>query len=374
MPKATTKSPIPEVHPEVTKFLLEHGGESAEDSDVSKVLMDLGSTATYISLKRQNERTKEWEYVTKYSVEELAESGDLQERVKDEHGGGKYRGRIYLEDRSVRTVTFSIDPRFKPQVVLPPTPSGVSGVPPAEGLGEIKLLLQQLITLQLNGGSKPTLDPMDMMKSMSEVMRNLQPSAPVAPASAGSGFSEAFSIFKQGVEMGQAASGGEGLGYLPVIEKLAPPVVEALNRLTASRAPVQHPVVAKVEQSNGGQPLKVPTPSTPEQYVQSYLPRILGLAAAKRDPQLYADLVLDQVPVEARDSVYGYLDALSNRPDAIVYLSSLHPGVKEHEAWFAEFLTAIRETFAEETAHEPETSSVGSTVDADGSNGEFMES
>jgi hypothetical protein len=224
--------------------------------------------------------------------------------------------------------------------------SGATSAPPSDsGLGEVKDLLKQLIALQMS----PKHDPFEVFVKAAELFRNNAPVAPV-PVSSAPSITEAFAILKQGIEMGQTMSGGEGLGYLPVIEKLGGPLVEMLGKLSA---PKQNPVGAKVNQ-NGGKALMPPKPNTPEQYLQSYLPQIISLALSKKDPSLYADVVLDQVPESALDFLFETV----SRADVVPYLTTLHPGVKEHEAWFLEFANAIKEALTpeetSEVSHEPE--------------------
>jgi hypothetical protein len=318
-----------------------------EDADVVRILTELGASGKYISLKRQNLSSKEFDYVGKYDLAEFHDMSLFLERVKEDHGGGKYQGRIYGEKdgetKYLKYVTFSIDPRFRPAVVPPPMIPG-AGTPPSE-LSEIKNALAVLAQAITSMMQKPQHDPLDIGLRIAEAMRGGQKEA--LPVSSSPSITEAFTILKQGIDMGKELSGGGGdLGYLPVIEKLGAPLIEAFGKM-ASRP---NPVVEKV---NGGKPLPRPTPSTPEQYLQAYLPQILGLAAEKKNPALYAELVLDRAPETQYDFLYG----VATRPDVIAYLSSLHPGVKEHEAWFLEFVSAIKEELEPEpTTEQPEIS------------------
>lgn len=319
------KLEIPEEEPKVIEV-----PSSDDDTDLERVLSEVGTSARYIALSRFDSQAKKWAYVEKISIEDF----DL-ESVKTEYGGGNYRGRVYGESGYIRHISFVIDSRFMPRPVLPPTVALSNSNPPAEGLGEIKELLKTLVAMQL----QPRENPMDMAIRLAEVLRgSASVAAPVAPL----GFSEMFSIFKEGMSIGQSASGGEA-SYLPVIEKVGLPLVEAIKSF--SKNPPSQPIVHK---ANGGPPLNAPTPQTPEQYLQSSLPKIVALAAAKKDPHLYADVVLDQLP----ESAYEYLFSTAQRSDVIAFLSSLHPGVKEHEAWFLEFTEAIKEALSPEPEEE----------------------
>jgi hypothetical protein len=324
MPRKRTNEPEPEV------IVLE---EEPDTRDIDSILAEVGDTGSYIAIKRRNPTTKEEDYVGRY---ELPVDG-LLERVKEEHGGGKYSGRICGKGGVYRKyITFSIDSRFRPTVVTPPTLLGATSAPPSDsGLGEVKELLKQLIALQM----APKHDPLEVGLRIAEAMRNGSSVSPV-PVSSAPSITEAFAILKQGIEMGQTMSGGEGLGYLPVVEKLGGPLVEALKAL-ANRP---NAMIQKVE--NGGKPLMAPKPQTPEQYIQAYLPQIISLALSKKDPTLYAEVILDQVPESALDFL---LDTVS-RSDVIPYLTTLHPGVKEHEAWFLEFVKALKENLTPEDA------------------------
>ncbi len=121
--------------------------------------------------------------------------------------------------------------------------------------------------------------------------------------------------------------------------------MDMLGKMTASKP---NPTVVKAQ--NGVEKMPKPTPTNPEQYLTAYLPQIVGLAAKKKDPSFYADFVLDQVP----ESAHGFLLEVASRPDVIPYLSTLHPGVKEHEAWFLEFVKSIKEAYEPEAEELPE--------------------
>jgi hypothetical protein len=333
MPRKRTNEPEPEV------IVLE---EEPDTRDIDSILAEVGDTGSYIAIKRRNPTTKEEDYVGRY---ELPVDG-LLERVKEEHGGGKYSGRICGKGGVYRKyITFSIDSRFRPTVVTPPTLLGATSAPPSDsGLGEVKDLLKQLIALQMS----PKHDPFEVFVKAAELFRNAPSVAPM-PVSSAPSITEAFAILKQGIEMGQTMSGGEGLGYLPVVERLGGPLVEALKAL-ADRPKA---IMQKVE--NGGKPLTAPKPQTPEQYIQAYLPQIISLALSKKDPTLYAEVILDQVPESALDFLFETV----SRPDVVPYLTTLHPGVKEHEAWFLEFAKSIKENLTPEETTKVEETPVG---------------
>ena len=305
-----------------------------EDADVEKILQEVGDDAKYVSLSRYSNDLKKYAYVDKIPRDEF----DLEE-VKLDYGGGKYRGRIYGETGFLRQVSFSIDPRFLPRAVPPPTANG-GGTAPSE-FGEIKDLLRQLLLSQ----QTPRHDPMDMAIRLAEVLRGGTAPAPAPAPSVG--FSEMFSIFKEGMSLGQAAQGGDS--YLPVIERLGGPLIETLKTMATK------PKETVARANNGVRDMMPPKPLTPEDLLKQYLPQLIGLAASKKDPALYAEFVLDQVP----ESAYDFLAQTSSRPDVIFYLAGLNGDVKNHEAWFLDFTSAIQDlltedaTDAEDEAKEP---------------------
>ena len=318
------------------------------DADVGRILAEIGDSGKYVSIKRMNAITKAWEYVTKYDLSEFEDFSFFLDRVKEDHGGGRYQARIYGDKGQgkieyLRFATFDIDGRFRPAVVPPPTPPSAA-VLPSSDLSEIKQALALLAQAISNMVNTPRHDPLDVGLRIAEAMtKNVQPALVSPPQS---NMAEMFSIFKQGLELGQTASGGEGLGYLPVIEKLGGPLVNLLEKVAAR----PNPVIEKTKQ-NGGATLSAPKPQTPEQYLQAYLPQILGLAAEQKNPALYAELVLDRTP----ESQYDFLYGVATRPDVIPYLTTLHPGVKEHESWFLEFAKAIKEELEPEAEEKPIT-------------------
>ena len=160
-----------------------------EDADVEAVLEQVGATSKYIALTRRNPITKDQDYVGRYDLP----IDNLLDHVKEDHGGGKYTGRICDQGGVYRKgITFSIDARFRPALVLPPTAPATATPPSDSGLSEVKDLLKQLITLQM----APKHDPFDVFIKASEIFKPMTPIAPPVQTPAPRSMSEMLAIFR----------------------------------------------------------------------------------------------------------------------------------------------------------------------------------
>jgi len=325
------------------------------DTDLETLMAEIGPQTKKVSLYRQDDKSAtKWHYLTKQDVSEFT-----METVKQEFGGGNYKAR-FIDERGVYITQFlfSIDPRFRPQLVLPsasallPTPYS----PSTEGMGEIREILKLNTQILAKLMERKESDPLDQMGKLVGVIAPLI-QRESAPTSTGMGFDKAFEIFKQGMDMGQMINGDS---YLPVVEKMGMPILNMLGELVKNGKTVQGkiaqsvPSTVPVSQSNPTpKPQLTQQPTTLEGYLQYYIPQLIQLAKADKDPSLYADFVLDQIPENFLDQLYQLLQ----QPNLIEQLVAVQPEIKNYEQWFKDFIQHGVEALTPEVSEAGENSS-----------------
>jgi hypothetical protein len=122
----------------------------------------------------------------------------------------------------------------------------------------------------------------------------------------------------------------------------------------SARAPVVHPPV------NGGAVAASPAQSLPPggsdvpdlmQLLASQLPQLVGRAANDSDPELYANLIIDNIPPEIDLSP---LVAFLERPDWFGELQRIEPHIGPYRGWFDSLRAALLELCKGEAASEGE--------------------
>ena len=313
------------------------GIEEPEDKDVESILSQVGDNAKVVIIYRQNERSP-----GKYDYLARCEAGDFSlEHIKQEFGGGNYRGKIYGKDGLyIKHFSFSIDARFKPAVKEEEQKINTQVPFPNSDLSEIKTLIQgqnEIMRLMIEQNKPSQSDPFQMMAQMATIFSTMnKPKEEV-------GFDQMFNVLKEGIKMGQVSEGGDS--YLPVLEGLGKPLIELLTKQSEQA----DTVLAK---TNGAVPLKTnPNPDTSQKkgslqvnnindYIKTYIPQLLKLAHDKKPASLYAELMIDQLPDKFIDDLGEFLHG-ENTFDKLLILNS---DVKNHEVWFTSFIDFLRES------------------------------
>jgi hypothetical protein len=322
------------------------------DTDLETLMAEIGPQTKKVSLYRQDDKSAtKWHYLTKQDVSEFT-----METVKQEFGGGNYKAR-FIDERGVYITQFlfSIDPRFKPQLISSTSfsvPPGVSITGDPSGLGEIRETLKQITLILAQLSQKKEVDPLSGMEKLVAIITPLIQREPSHTPEASAGVEKYIDMFTKGMEMGQAMNGDS---YLPVVEKMGMPLLNMLGELVKNGKGVQAKVAQAVPtnvQVPKEKPQTVPatpgTPNTLERYLQFYIPQLIALAKQDKDPALYADLMLDQIP----EQFLSTLHQLLLQPTLIEQLVGVHPEIKNYEQWFKDFIQFATEGLTPEAAQE----------------------
>jgi hypothetical protein len=320
------------------------GLEEFEDTGdgLSAVLEQLGEGQGIVKIDRLRPDGRRPEFVAEVSAHEFS-LAEIQQRF----GGGEFVVTVLDSARKYRgRKTVSI---AQPVASASPAPAA-QAAPQQQPLERIfEKLAEQQQQLLATLAQRPQVDEATVRARVLEELRAFRE---VSGAASPIGPDKILDVLKTGVELARAnAGGGDAAGWpdivIKAIETLGPQVAELLSALKDRHAPASPrpamgasvpPVPAAPALSQGGD-----MNATQEtQLLRQYLPTLIALAADNRDPALYADLILDQVP---EPILRRYLEG-----DLVSRLATIDARVRQHAEWFRDLGAAVKEGFAPDAA------------------------
>lgn len=291
----------------------------------------------------------------------------VNERIRRDFGGGRYEARLYSGAKIRRRLPFGIREMLKkPDATPAPTNDVAAVVQGISKLGEMIVSMstgfsQQIAQLQTGAaGPAVTFNPLDMQKSMIDNMVAMKMLVG-DNAGGGSNVKDMIDVFRSGVDLAKEV-GGEGggddmLGFLSKGTEMITKIANAAATVPTA-PPTATPAVVHTPPATG---------STREQQIAALkveIGRLVRVAQRGSAPALYADLILDNVPVPVIESFLTDGNSLEK-------LAKLDPAVMNHQQWFTELGNEVRAALAEqETAPED----AGEGANAPTANGEAVKS
>lgn len=347
--KVVTTEEIETPHPEESGAEVRLDGIESEADPLQELINEAGEDGTIYTVRKIGGKAGETTgYCAKYIASEL--SLDV---IRESFGAGKYQ--IIGRDSGGQYVgakTVTIIEAARP--VAAPVPTGVPT------LTEIAALLQSQ--------NKPAgTDPLvaTLLQSMTQMMTALA-SRPVPEAPKGPSVMEILSMIKEmrpeksdggvemllrGLELGKELGGSGGGGddmiglaksAMEMLPGLAAAQTAAAPRVSNPRpipviappVPVAPPVATvQASQTPEGEPMLMKL-----NWLRAQTRALLNQAARDKNPELYAEVMLDNLP--------GYFTAEEmlaelKAPNAIDRLASLVPEVANYRPWFENFRSAV---------------------------------
>ena len=187
---------------------------------------------------------------------------------------------------------------------------------------------------------QPQANPLQQFKEFAEVMRSVMPQ-PVAVAPVDS-FAMVRNVLGLVKDMQPEAplEKGAGLGdiALRLMEKFGPQIAAAVAQPVPNGAPPALTTQPALAAPANSQPA---VESDEMQKLKFGLQFLCDQAKNGKDASLYADVVVDNVPV---DSLKGLMSA----PDFVGFLAQYHPPVAQYRSWFDSLKQHVSESLAED--------------------------
>lgn len=319
--------------------------EEPEDLALSGLLAELGSSSdAIVRVYESTGQGRRLEYLFECAPEEFS-----FDKLRDEYGGGDFR--IHVRRPGMRGLLanrlISIKRTKKPEIgiqfpINQITPEQISDAV-TKGLTEALSRLIPLLQPQAKAIDPTELEDrfMQRMVTMKELFT--QPSG-------GMGNIE---LFIKGLEMakdfGHVPVGDAGLPDLLIeaVRTFGKPLADIVSKQAAMPQAVGQvvaprmltPVPVGVNAIKAGE--KVAIEDNELGPLLPYVNFLLVQAGHERDPEIYANLFLDQVEISVAEK---YI----NRADLLESIIKIKPEAEQYRAWLSEFLTLARELLEEE--------------------------
>ena len=287
---------------------------------------------------------------------------DIMEKCRDEYGGGDFRMHVRDNAGLVRNVGFSVEaPKEKPE---PEKPDGL-------GIAEILAIMQtsndRMMTMftstmatfaeAFKGGQnqQPQFNPIDAQRSIIESVAALKgltedkrpPKDPI-------------DMLVQGVTLAKEIAGKDGETnssdiLLEAIKQFAPTITTAATRGGVPGSP-QIPAgpSAPVDPQAEADAQREVQLNMRNMVIKGQVDFLVNCAKANKDPELYAELLLDQV---GPDMAVNFV----NQPDAMDKLVAINAEVLQYRIWFEELKRHILEMTTEDSDESPTPGDNGET-------------
>lgn len=262
----------------------------------------------------------------------------IMERIRENFGAGKYEVRVYRNKKIFRRRTLNIAMPKKPVKQMEDLSRANDTKDLVAGLMEMqKSQFEQLQTIMAGQNRQPS--QFEMMQSMLTLMASMKEAmgfnGPVSVQDPMKNFREGIDFAKDIMEMGGSGRDKDSTDVLlKAIDTFAPALIEGAKQDTSLNPPVSQPL-----KQNPTRPPNLTTEkkSMFEIVIQSQVKRLVGLASQGKDPELYAEVLLDQIPEQYIPNLNKFL----NDPAYIAKLQEINPGVGNHADWFSDLKTNL---------------------------------
>lgn len=354
--------------PFTTEINVEEDEISASDALIDEIR---GESETTVNIYRLGTGRGKESFLFSASPEDIT-AKDINERCRDQHGGGDFKMVTRDAQRIVKSARFSVEAVARPEVEKKPEGMGVT-----ELLAIMQSSNTQMMTMfqstmgamaeAMKGNNQPAFNPTEATKTIMESVAAIKQLADPPKDTSGK---EMVGMLVQGIELASKFGNkdgdtnsydllGKALEFLPSLAEAAK------NNPSAPPAPGQ---------PGPGQPN--PDPDTQASIEREhrmaqdkaqqahYVAMLLAWAKAGKDTALYADFILDQVGDEKVLAFIGGADAFEK-------LVAINPEVVMYRPWFealkAEILNLTTDDDASDTPLEGEViPAEGEDVQPDG--------
>lgn len=312
-----------------------------------------GSADILVNVYRQGEG-KSISFLFRTSPDEMS-GGEIMERCRDNYGTGDYRVHIRQGPRIVHNRPFSVEAKREPDPALSSAPGNadIIALVTANAAQTQQMFMATMTAMAeaLKGREPPPApDPVAMQNSMIQALVALKQLA--VPESTAK---DPVEMLIQGVQLAAELKPSEGDTnandlVLAGLKAFAPTITEATRAGMAAQQALPGAPGGSVPGAPGAPGAPGPgAPASPEIAAAAAREKEMGLrqvmmrqqlawlvkqASVGKNPDLYAELLLDQV---GESTVLEFIA----KADALEQLAVIEPRVKDYSVWFEELRAAI---------------------------------
>lgn len=272
----------------------------------------------------------------------------IEDRIRDERGGGAYRIRVFKNRRPFTNFRVDIEEQEKPPEQIKTGGGDASSIVAA--INEANTRFMESMRTMLQPIAPAAGGTVSQFKEMVELFKLMQPAAAAVPT-----IESSLAILQQGIELGKSVAGGgsdtSALGVFAEIMK-NPAIGTAIGNLAmkAAPGPGATPGAHVAQQGGNGaatiqRTMQAAPPTMPSNVpmdqnavtalINSHIAYLVSRAVNGSDPALYAEYVLDNLPGPT-------IEVLLASPNVIGELAQINGAVGNHVVWFQNLLNEIR--------------------------------
>ena len=362
--KVTTVEEVDETGPETPSVFDQIIAKGEDSISATDALIDemRGTDDAVLNVYRDGVGRGKFAFLFALSPEDIT-ARDVYEKCRDEYGGGTYRMHIRDAERIVHNVPFTVEVKKEPEKA--------DAQPPGLGMTEVIAMMTasndrtaQMFTESMKAmaeafkgqqNNQPAFDPVAMQASMLQSVAALKQMTE-KPDTNEKG---AVDMFIQGITLAKDLSPKDGETnssdiLVKALEMFGGPMVEAAKNMPTMMPglppPNQPPNLMAPPQPTGDAQVDADAKREYEMGLQKMvlnqqLNFLLRQAQTNKDPELYAELLLDQAGEEKVLAFVG-------QENAIEQLIALNGEVANHRQWFEALRRAILELTAPDGAGE----------------------
>jgi hypothetical protein len=321
------------------------------------ILENIGTQEGFIKINRRG-KTGGMEF-----CEQVPATPDFSEEYVSRHwGGGVYSIHMYGPDpeRPGRTkyltaVTFHIAGAPRDRKLDADAKAPVAGMPGTDPamvalMLELATLKGMVSGMQAQGGGGT--NPLDNLEKLTNIVRNLMPTAPAGGASPNEILSFAREAVGFAKEMAPEPSDGTPWGM--IIDKAVEPAIGLIGQALAAQKVGTAPTIVEGETVPVAAEIPAMTGAPMWQVeLAKIVPRLLRRARDGKDPGLAAELFLEDAPGGVVEQLAELAKEEQFVPTVLALAEQNFPDVAPVRQWVADFLQAVKESLTETAATGP---------------------
>lgn len=354
------------------------------DDQINSILAEVGTDKNDVTFHFQVWRVVKDQAEMAYLFKGTPADLPIMDRLRDEFDGGKFFIQIYKNKKRFRRLTVSVEAPKKQPIAQLVRNDMAEMVRVLADQQEKQFAMLRDTMIQLTGKpSTPQPSQMEMMTGMMTLMMSMKQFVSAPPQDT-FGPEKMMDLLIKGMEIGrESGGGGEGSTLMDIARDLIKsPLLVTLSQAAnqpQNQTPAQNRQQLPTPQANAtlpNNPLPLKKPESEviteqsqpkaegkkmnltESVMKHYLNMLVQKAEKDSDPILYAEFILDNVPLEMVQENIA-------REDLIEYAASFDPRVKRHEKWFTELRDHIVNVLTEEDTEEEDGEEPLSTPDGD---------
>lgn len=314
-----------------------------------------GSGDAIVNVYRQIDGANNIAFLFKTTPTEMR-GGEIMEKLRDSYGSGDYRVHVREGHRIVGNKGFSVEAAAVAEVAAVKDNSSDMMAMMMAQMNNQQALMITAIEAFGNRTPPATPDPAAQQLAMVQILATLKEIAtPATPQNADDGVERLI----QGITLAQKLGKGDGETntsdiLMEGLRQFAPAIAQATTQGLAAQGVPGAPGAPQLAPPPQGEPTPEQAAMFQQTLLRTQLKFLVKNAQEGRNPELYAELLLDQV---GEEKLLEFIGA----PDAMDKLIALVPEVETVRPWFERMRVVILELTAPENADHNE-----------GSEGEFI--